>query len=238
MAFAGAVNLRIADLPGFRVKRKDGRVHVEHNPSPDGEGTLRHCIHFGKEPRPSLKSKSPNLTAGHGFDTQAFSSKVEIEPNAAAAHKGFEEASRLLADPNAGRCITRFIDSLRFRATTDVHTRFGLATVRLKLGNLRLAPIPMPSDTQDAVGMTLAMSIPYTVTLRGRTSTPPPVTYQMDMFAFRVGRASVTLTATGFGRACSPDLEAQLFYLLRSRANGAASIYRAVQAPSSAAAAS
>lgn len=223
LAFAHAVNLRPTDVPGFRVEHKHEHVHLQFN-APESD-LAKHCVRVGNEPKPTLKARSLKLSTGRGFNLEEVKSEVEIERSVSAARRGFAEVSRLLSDAGTRRCLARSFDKLGAHGSTTIHTRFGPAKVGFAIGDLRVAPIPLGPGAEDALGMSLAMGVRYTVSVRGRTRTLPPVMLQFDELGFRVGRAAVSLSVIGFGRACAPEREAQLYSLLTSRANAAGSRY-------------
>jgi hypothetical protein len=227
VAFAHSVNLRLADVPGFRIHHKHPpRFNTQY--SGPSESEWRRCVAAGPDVKPSLKARSAKLETGSGLMLEEVSSHVEVAPSLAAAHRGFSEASRVLADPGARRCIAGLTRKFTLHGSTTVATRFGPAKVSFSVGGLRLAPISLAAQPRDTAGFSMTMQGTYSLAVRGRTLTLPPVTLQIDTIAFRVGRADISLNDLALGRPCSPERENQLLSLLRSRANAAAAEYPSV----------
>jgi hypothetical protein len=153
-----------------------------------------------------------------------------MEASAAAAHRRFAQAASYLANPHARRCITQAFERLALQGALTVHSRVGPVKVRFTVGAVDIVPIPIEQPTEDAIGMSFAMTVTYSMSAHGRTRSLP-IRMQMDTLAFRLGRAAVGVSTLGLGRACSPDREAQLFSLLLNRANTAVPHYPDIRPP-------
>ncbi len=227
-SFAKVVNLQLADLPGFAVAAKEAK-HPQPNRAFEGGSTYERCFNTGKEAKPLFKRKSSKFKAGAGLQFVEARSEVEVKPTAAAAHHELLKTEQALASRAARRCLASAFDSL------GAHTRamhLGKATVRVKVGDLRVAPISLSAATHatdGGVGFSMSMVVTYYISARGRTFTrQAPV--EFDGLDFVTGRTAVSLTTSAFGTSFPPQLEAKLLSRLIARADGAGRVYPAVRA--------
>jgi len=221
-AFARSVNLRAQDAPGFSVAPSRAKTRAQGNVS--GDGTLTRCLGVAKEVKPVFKLASDKFRIGTPLHTNEVSSSVSIAPSLAIARREVHEAEQVLKSPKAAGCLARLFDSL-YPPGQAIHLPH--ATVHVKLGNVRIAPIATSDaarGTDGSVGLSMKVGVRYVVSARSRTVTVPS-SLELDELAFLVGRADVNLTTTGLGAAFPPELEASAFSRLVSRALAASHTY-------------
>jgi hypothetical protein len=225
--FAQAVNLRPADVPDFIAEpRKPRQVHL-HNRAFEENSQYERCFSSRREAKPLLKSGSDRFKAGEGLHLEEASSAVEIAPTIAVARRELAEERRALQSESARRCLARAFDRL---GTQGQAFRVGRGSMRITVGNLRLAPMQLgsaTSGTDGSAGFSMSMSITYTAHARGRTFRVP-ASLHIDHLAFLVGRAGVNLNIITLGASFPPELEATLFSRLVSRALTAAHAYPSI----------
>jgi hypothetical protein len=222
VGFARAVNLRAQDAPGFSVAPRRAKTRSRNNRSEDE--SLARCLRVAKEVKPVVKVASDKFRIGTSLHTNEVSSSVSIAPSLAIARREVREVKQALKSPTAARCFTRLFDSL-YPPGHAIHVPH--ATVHVKLGNVRVAPIATSDaarGTDGSVGLSMKMALRYVVSARGRTVTVPS-SLELDELSFLVGRAGVNLTTTGLGTSFPPELEASAFSQLVSRALAAAHTY-------------
>jgi hypothetical protein len=222
-AFARAVNLQAADLPGFTAKAKK-RDHSE-------DSRFRSCAKDLKEAKSLFKATSMEFSKQGGLHFQSLSSEVEIARTAARARYELAAVKRIIGAPATRRCLARVFEAA-FGKYTGAR-RVGDVTVRTAIENTRIVPLALGSavaGTDGGFGVSVAMDVTYTVSGPLRSATVP-TSLDIDVLAFLVGRGEVTFLAATLGKASSSDLETQLFARLVSRAVAAGRSFPAVGEP-------
>jgi hypothetical protein len=231
VAFAGAVNLRAPDVPGFKLAPDTGRKIRVHNKAFEDGSAYGRCFQVAKQARPLLKLASGKFASPSTFSRSAgprfeqISSGVEVAASLAAARKELREGQRALADAAARRCLSRVFDTLGSQ-NQAIHLRGG-ATMRVTVGNFRMAPLSVAAakrGTGGGFGFSMTLAVTYAIQARGRAFTFP-TSLGVDVIGFAVGRATVTLTTMALGSSFPPGLEASSFAELVTRASAAARTY-------------
>jgi hypothetical protein len=194
-AFARAVNLTPADVPGAVVSQEkhgskagDDRVRLDRC-----ERLLNHV-----QPHELVHRGSPPLTRGEELEREWIASYVAVVPDVRAAAR---EVARF-GSRNARACIARAL-SVRF-AKTFVHgARFG----RFSASSL---PVPAPGASATVgVRFSSALMIPVS-----EVSVP----IYIDLLGFARGPAQVALVAASVTQPVPSSTEHQLLSVLVSRA--------------------
>lgn len=231
--FARAINLRPGDVPGFIAEHKKPKRFHLHNKAFENDGSqYRRCFAFGTQGKPLPKVSSDKFARGGGLHSASVSSEVEIAPTIARAQRELAAARRILLDPSTRGCLTRAFDGL---GSQNQAIQLGKGRVRgsmrIAVGNLHITPLALGSmtrGTDGAVGSSVAMTVTYTVSARGRTLTVP-TSLHFDELAVLLGRGEVTLATVTLGDSFPPELEARLFSLLVSRALSASQVYPTIE---------
>jgi hypothetical protein len=189
-AFARAVNLVAADVPGFT----GSRPHTA-----PGESRVRSML-ARCEGRPDLRralvragSADFTLTGPDGSEEQRVSSSVLVLPSSRVASRDLAA----LRSKRAQRC--------QVRAAKQMFQAMGLHFGR---PSLALRPQPAPG-----AGGSFAESVTGSFAGGGTT-----IVYYIDTFGFRLGPAEVGLTIVAIGKPDPAADEQRLFALLLDRA--------------------
>ena len=230
VAFSRAVNLHAQDVPGFTVKPETGQRIRPHNKAFEEGSAYGRCFRFAKQARPLVKLNSAKLASPTTFSRstgpqfEQISSAVEVAASLAATRRQLSEGKKSLADPAARRCLARTFDTL---GSQNQAIHLHGATMRVTVGNFRMAPLPVAPTTRGTdggFGFSMTLAVTYRINARGRTFVFP-TSLGVDVIGFAVGRATVTQTTMALGRAFPPGLEAGTFVALVSRATAAARTY-------------
>jgi hypothetical protein len=230
VAFARAVNLRAQDVPGFTVTPDTGRHIRPHNRAFEDSSAYGRCFRIAKPAHPLVKLASAKLGSQTRFSRSTgpqfgrISSVVEVAGSLATTRKELRQGKKALADPAARRCLSRAFDTLGSQ-NQAIHLRG--ATVRVTVGNFRMAPLSVAAATRGTdggFGFSMTLAVTYLVEAHGRAFTFP-TSLGVDVIGFAVGRATVTLTTMALGSQFPPELEATSFAALVSRASAAARTY-------------
>jgi hypothetical protein len=197
VAFARAVNLTAADLPGFAASSKR---NAETEQERRLQRRLRQCAgpaHFSgglvEEPSPSFKLKRDILDLG-------VSSEVVVARTRALA-------ARELAALRGGRvraCFARYLDLL-------------LAGQQYR--RARVSPVSIASGTPPAPGADGSFGWRITATF---TLDRLRLSLYVDILGFVLGPARVTLVSSGALRPFPAVVQQRLYALLLARANARA----------------
>ncbi len=194
-AFARAVNLTAADVPGFRVSSEH-----EHEPETSAEKRLkpelRRCFGSKGEAKALVEARSKKLERSAGIATQSMSSEVTVAqtPALTAEELAAIRGGHLLA------CLSHYLNLL-FKSQS-----FHGATV---------GPFSAKEGSPPTPGMTGGFGLRFsaTITLRGIR-----IPFYVDILGFADGPAEISLTTFGLPRPLPAPLEEQLFSLLLARA--------------------
>ncbi len=196
LAFARAVNLTAADLPGFSSARRSGA-----KPQRRAEGELFRCAGARRAAGTSRSSDlatatSPSFEFKHGILDLGVSSEVGISRSSALASAELEA----LHSHRVRGCFTRYLDSV-LSAGTPRGTNVG--PVSIEAGN---PPAPGTSGT-------FGWRVRATFGLDG-----VKVPVYLDLLGFVYGPARVTLVSSGALRPFPALVQQRLFALLLTRA--------------------
>jgi hypothetical protein len=216
-SFAKAVNLRLADVPGFSVTPRKTQKGRAHNAALEGNAPYRRCFQVATEVKPLVKATSRRFKTGSDLHLQQVSSSVEVEPSLAIARRELAEAKKALHSNSARKCFAREFDAQGTQAR-PIHV--GAGTVRVLVGNLRLAPFSISAATHGTgggFGFSLSARVTYIARVRGHQFTHR-TSIEFDTLGFLVGRAGIKLDTLTLGSSFPPQLEASLLSRLVSRA--------------------
>lgn len=226
-AFANAVNLRPADLPGFTPNPKGAKQSKTGNAAFENESQYNACFAVQKTLKPVFKADSDAFKSGQVLRFEQASSTTRVMSSVAATRAEIARTRRAIESPSARRCLSRIFDGL---GTNGRAVQHGARTVRTTVGNLRLAPLDVASATRGTdggVGLSISVTVTYTLTQAGHSAIFPTTLYA-DELMFGVGRASVSLGSLGLNELFPAELEAHLFTQLIGRATSASHRYPAV----------
>jgi hypothetical protein len=195
LAFARAVNLTPADVPGFRASSM--HEHERETPAEKRlEGELMHCTGA-----PSSKDQLAQVSSkefgrgGKGLVQSVYSGvSVEQTPSLAAKELAAVRSAR-------GReCLSRYVDLL-FKSK--------------QYRGARVSPVSIASGSPSAPGTTgsFAWRIKSAITFRGIR-----IPFSMDFVGFVYGPAEVMLFSFGIPEPLPAAMEERLFALLVDRA--------------------
>lgn len=198
VAFARAVNLRLSDVPGFRVSSS------EKESTSATEKRLEHemlrCVgaqSIAHKPLAEIKSKEFERETSGGHES--VNSEIEVAPSAkvAAAELAAIRSSR------AQTCLSRYLglllNAMRLKGVAVNHPEISAIS----------APLPA---TPSSFGYRITASF----TIKGIT-----VPFTIDIFGFLHGPAQIGLFAAGLPEPFPASSEQQLFGLLVKRADSA-----------------
>jgi hypothetical protein len=195
IAFAHAVNLRPADVPGFRASTEKestsaAEKHIEHE--------LMRCLGASNRTSKSLvEAKSQEFERETSGGHQSVNSEVEVMRSSTVA-------ALVLAVVRSGRvqgCLSHYL-ALLF----DTLKQKGVVVNHMAISRIS-APLPA---TPSSFGYRITASF----TVKGIT-----VPFTIDIFAFLHGPAIITLFTAGVPEPFPAASEQQLFGLLVQRAN-------------------
>jgi hypothetical protein len=199
LAFANAVNLTAADVPGFTASPKQ---HGESASERRLEQELRRCTGAaGSEALGSrdavAEASSPDFELKSGVFDFSVSSGVSVAQSSAQA-AGSLSAVR---SARVRACVTRYLGQL----LKEQHTT----------GGAKVTGVSIVSGTPPAPGTTGGFGWRITAKLAYRGI---PLSFYLDVLGFVDGPAQVTLTSSGALRPFPARAEEQLFSELLSRA--------------------
>jgi hypothetical protein len=200
LAFARAVNLRAADVPGFssRAREKERTTPAERRAGHE----LQRCLGRAPEAGPLAEHSSPSFQrGGTSIAEQSVSSEVTIARSAAVAAKEVSEIS----SAHARSCFTHYLDQL-FSG--------------LDSGGLTVGPISIAHGTPPAPPGGASFGLRATAALIVRSVHIP---FYLDILGFIQGAREVTLQTTGVPAPFPAASEQQLYSLLLERAKAHAS---------------
>lgn len=196
-AFAGAVNLRASDLPGFHASsERAGKGAAEKRLEP----ALLRCVGRTGAGRGPVEAGSKTFERGASIITQSVSSQVTVAGSAALAAKE-------LAAIRGGKleaCLASY-----FRQLLNSQNLHGA----------KVGPVVTKRGSPPAPGAVGSYGLRFTETLMLRGLRIP---FYVDILGFVKGPAEVSLFTFGVPRQFPAALEERLFSLLlqRARAHG------------------
>ena len=198
-AFANAVNLGVADVPGMVSVSQEGEAKTSRNEPKCA--IVEDNAHI-------VDVRSPTFRRGEGLEYQSINSDVEVVSTTAIAEEKIAEFERDTTNARAVACLDRaYARGFSKGLTKDLGPGVGDALGRTTISQL------MPT-VPSAIGVRIAL--PFTITgPRGSVAGEVDV----DAVGFVVGRALVGLTSTSGSRVAS-TLEDRLLSLLYARTTG------------------
>jgi hypothetical protein len=194
LAFARAVNLPSADVPGFKSSTEH---HSETGTEKLRERELQSCTGTGLEAGESIaQESSPDFKLERGILDLSVNSEVSVARTPALAAK--ELAT--IRSTHFRACLTRYLDLL-FKEQDRPGTTVG--------------PISIVQGTPPAPGAAGSFGWRITATIATRGVKLP---FYQDMLGFVYGSAEVSLVSSGALRPFPAKVEQQLFSLLLERA--------------------
>jgi len=194
-AFARAVNLTIADVPGFLVKPHEARAKSAAEQAL--QARLRRCV--GSVPGlggGEAERSSPEFARSGSALQQTVSSSVSFAPSAAAAKRELA----LLRSSHTRVCLSSYL-----------HLLFSTG----RFGNGAVKRVSIVQGTPPAAGTSGGFGWRITAVLQVHGLTLP---FYLDALGFVYGPAEVTLQSTGLLVPFPAQAEEQLFTLLLARA--------------------
>jgi hypothetical protein len=194
-AFARAVNLKAADLPGFSVSPEHGHEHeteAEKRLKPE----LRRCSGSTVEAKAIVEAGSQKFERSAGIASASVSSEVTIAQTATLSAKE-------LAAIRSGRlpkCLAHYFEQLL--KSQDFH-------------GASVGPVTTKQGSPPAPGMTGSFGLRFTATI---TLHGIQVPFYVDILGFADGPAEVSLDTFGIPRPFPGTVEERLFSLLVERA--------------------
>jgi hypothetical protein len=192
-AFASAVNLRTADVPGFRASSKR-----EHHAAGEQrlEQELLRCVGSAGAGRRLVESGSGTFERHASIASQSVSSEVNVAQTPALAAKE-------LAAFHSGRlprCLSHYFSGL-------------LGSQRYH--GARVSPVSTKQGSPPAAGTTGGFGLRFTATLTLHSVSIP---LYIDILGFVEHSAEVSMFATGIPAPVPARIEERLFSLLLERA--------------------
>jgi hypothetical protein len=192
IAFARAVNLTAADVPGFTATRREHKTAAEKG----GERELVRCAGALNADEKLLEISSTKFKRGHEIPVVDVSSEVSVARTPALAEK--ELAA--IRGPRARACVSRYLDRL-FKGK--------------ELRGASISPVSISSGTPPAPGAT--GSFAWRIEVRFTVHSIQIPLY-FDILGFVYGPAQVSLFSTGFATPLPAATQQRLFSLLLQRA--------------------
>jgi hypothetical protein len=195
-AYAHAVNLQAADLPGMSVASPESQAPL---PKQVGREANR-CIGNVNPDLSVVRIRSGMFAGAVEAEHEQIRSAVEVMPTETLAARN-DAANR---SQRAISCTARFAPRL-----------LGKATGRVHYGPLKVTRLPNPlPGTRGSFGIRIAITI---LGVPAAIEPTQPHLY-VDVLGFLSGPAEVNLTATAFPEPVSEETEIKLLSLLHSRA--------------------
>lgn len=193
-AFAHAVNLRAADLPGFKVSSE--QEHETAAEKQQGHAFLS-CVGRVASTKALLEANSPSFERATSSSTESVRSEVEVTSTPALAAEELAAART----GHARACLSRFLDQI----FSNVIRREGGTVGAFSVTGL-------PTSAPGTAG-SFGWAISTTFSLHGIK-----VPVRIHILGFGHGNALVVLFDFGFPQALPSSEEQHLFSLLVSRA--------------------
>ncbi len=193
LAYARAVNLRAADVPGFHGS---SRSH-EHETAAQAqaEHALNRCLGGRGGAAALAELSSKDFEAQAGILSASVSSQVSVARTAALAASELAE----FRSPRARGCLMRYLDLL-FKGG-QYHGAFRVVSI--------VAGTPPAPGASGSFGWRISSAL----ALRGIS-----VPFYVDVLGFVDGPAEVSLTSSGLPQPFPAAIEQRLFLLLLKRA--------------------
>jgi hypothetical protein len=196
-AYAHAVNLQAADLPGMSVASPESQAL----PPKQVDREANRCIGNVNPDLSVVRIHSGTFTGAAEAEHEQIRSAVEVMPTETLAARN-DAANR---SQRALSCTARFAPRLLGKASTG----------RVHYGPLKVSRLPNPLP-----GIRGSFGIRIAITILGVPAAIEPTQPHLyvDVLGFLSGPAEVNLTATAFPEPVSEETEIRLLSLLHSRA--------------------
>jgi hypothetical protein len=199
-AYANAVNLGVADVPGMVSLSLESEHKERRSPLEAKCHVLESHVHV-------VDIQSPKFRHGEGFQLEEVKSDVEVMPNVALADRELRQIESEFKSPRALACVRRgFAQSLARGLTKGVAGRARVTVGRTTLSLLH-----------PAVGHSFGLRVAFPFTITGPARSIGS-TFYADAIGFFVGPAGIGLTTLSFSHP--PATEQHLLSVLFSRARG------------------
>ncbi len=196
VAFAHAVNLSAADLPGFTVSHTNGKHSTAKEKQ--AERQLKHCLGEPKAHKGLVELGSKSFERETASSDVSVSSEVTVLRTPALAARGLA----LIRRPRTRKCAAHFFNLLIS----------GLESTGAKIGKVKLSTSTPPAPgTQGSFGWRLSATVTA-------AKSSAHIAFYVDILGFVDGRAAVTLLSSSVPQPLPPDEELKLFSLLVERA--------------------
>jgi hypothetical protein len=193
VAFATAVNLTQADVPGFTASEK----HDQKSPREKQlERQMLRCTGVAGASRGVLEQSSKAFELKHAILDFSVSSEVNVQPSARQADRGLAA----IRSAHVRGCFSRYLEQA-FRVQ--------------HVSGARLGPVSIQSGTPPAPGTSGGFGLRVTATFDVRSIKVP---IYLDFLGFVDGPSEVTLLSSGLLRPFPAAVQQHLFALLLSRA--------------------
>jgi hypothetical protein len=192
-AFARAVNLQAADVPGFRASPKEERSSPTEKRR---ELEVQRCMGGVSEQETLGELGSPNFKRSATLAEQTVSSGVTVERSSAIAKRELDA----LRSARGSSCFAHFLEQT-FKGQGQSGT--GIGPISIRRG------IPPAQGTAGGFGWRVSASV-VVHSVR--------IPFYMDILGFVYGPAEVTLFSTGLPAPFPAAAEQHLYMLLLSRA--------------------
>jgi hypothetical protein len=193
LAFAHAVNLTSADVPGFTAAPK-------HESDSSGERRLEHemlqCAGIAGSEKAIVEQSSKSFQLKHAILDFGVSSEVGVQRSAEQAKKGLAA----LRSAHVRSCFTRYLNQL-FKSE--------------KFGGANVGPVTIQTGTPPAPGTSGGFGWRVTATFTVHSIKVP---IYLDFLGFVDGPAEITLLSSGLLRPFPATVQQRLFALLLARA--------------------
>jgi len=193
LAFAHAVNLTAADVPGFAASEK-------HDSSSSSEKRLERqmlrCAGLSGSAKAVAEESSKSFRLKHQIIDLAVSSEVAVESSAAQAQKGLAA----IRSSHVRSCFSNYLQQI-FKSE--------------KVTGASAGPVTIQSGTPPAPGMSGSFGWRVTATFDVRGIKVP---IYLDFLGFVDGPSEVTLLSSGLLQPFPAAVQQHLFSLLLSRA--------------------
>ncbi len=193
-AFARAVNLRAADVPGFKASAKQTAEH--QSPAEKRlEERLRGCL-GASGAKGVAEAGSPEFKRALGPFSQTVSSNVSVATSTAGAAREL----KAMRAPGVRACVAHY---------------FELILKGKELGHVTIAPVTVAAGSPPAPGTSGSFGWRFRSGLGIRGVEIP---FTLDILGFIYGPAEVTLESFDLPRPLPASTEERLFTLLVQRA--------------------
>jgi hypothetical protein len=193
LAFASAVNLTRADVPGFTASAKQSGESASEKQL---EREMIRCAGIAGTEKGLAESSSPSFALKRGIVDLGVSSEVGVERTAAQAQRGLTA----IRSAHVRGCFSRYL------AQVFKGKKFGGATV---------GAVTIQSGDPPAPGTSGGFGWRVTATFSVRGIKVP---VYLDFLGFVDGPAEVTLLSSGLLRPFPAEVQQRLFALLLTRA--------------------